>query len=88
MADGLAADAVTLGAELVLAGDAFYERRLAHSALAFLSRARAAGARVLIGDPGRTYLPPGLREVASFAVPAWPGLEDTEVKRTVVWELR
>jgi predicted nicotinamide N-methyase len=86
--DGPAADAALAGAELVLVGDAFYERRLAHGVLGFLGRARAAGARVLVGDPGRTYLPSGLREVASYAVPAWPGLEDTDVKETVVWELR
>jgi len=44
-------------------------------------------ARVLVGDPGRTYLPPGrLRAVASYAVPVWAGLEDEEVKQTTVWE--
>jgi predicted nicotinamide N-methyase len=75
-------------ADLVLVGDAFYERRMAHRMLAFLRQARAGGARVLIGDPGRMYLPPaGLREVASYAVPVWAGLEDTDVKQTTVWEL-
>jgi len=72
--------------DLVLVGDAFYERRMAHRVLSFLDRARAAGARVLIGDPGRTYLPPDLRALASYPVPAWAGLEDTEVKQTTVWE--
>ena len=74
-------------ADLVLAGDAFYERRMAHRALGFLRRARDGGARVLIGDPGRAYLPPDLSAVASYAVPAWAGLEDTEIKPTTVWEL-
>jgi predicted nicotinamide N-methyase len=74
-------------AGLVLAGDAFYERRMAHHALRFLRRMREAGARVLIGDPGRAYLPPGLTALASYPVPAWPGLEDTEIKPTTVWEL-
>ena len=72
---------------LVLAGDAFYERRMAHHALGFLRRMREAGARVLIGDPGRAYLPPGLTALASYPVPAWAGLEDTEIKPTTVWEL-
>jgi predicted nicotinamide N-methyase len=72
---------------LVLAGDAFYERRMAHHALGFLRRRREAGARVLIGDPGRAYLPPGLKALASYPVPAWAGLEDTEIKPTTVWEL-
>jgi predicted nicotinamide N-methyase len=74
-------------AGLVLAGDAFYERRMAHHALGFLRRMREAGARVLIGDPGRAYLPPGLTAVARYPVPAWAGLEDTEIKPTTVWEL-
>ena len=72
---------------LVLAGDAFYERRMAHHALGFLRRRREAGARVLIGDPGRAYLPPDLKALARYPVPAWAGLEDTEIKPTTVWEL-
>jgi predicted nicotinamide N-methyase len=75
-------------AGLVVVGDAFYERRMAHRMLAFARGARARGARVLIGDPGRMYLPPaGLATVASYAVPVWAGLEDTDVKQTTVWEL-
>jgi predicted nicotinamide N-methyase len=74
-------------AGLVLVGDAFYERRMAHRALGFLRRMRETGARVLIGDPGRAYLPPGLTALASYPVPAWAGLEDTEIKPTTVWEL-
>jgi predicted nicotinamide N-methyase len=74
-------------ADLVVVGDAFYERRMAHGVLAFLDRARAAGALVLVGDPGRTYLPPaGMRAVASYAIPVWAGLEDTEIKQSTVWE--
>lgn len=75
-------------AQVVLAGDACYERRMAHRILGFLGRSGAAGARVLIGDPGRAYLPDGFRAVASYPVPAWPGLEDTEVKQSTVWEPR
>jgi predicted nicotinamide N-methyase len=76
-----------LPVDLVLVGDAWYERRLAHRMLGFLTRSGAAGARWLTGDPGRTYLPSaGLRAVASYAVPVWAGLEDTDVKQTTVWE--
>jgi predicted nicotinamide N-methyase len=79
---------LALRADLVVVGDAFYERRMAHRMLTFLRQAQAAGARVLVGDPGRTYLPAdGLRAVASYAVPVWAGLEDTDVKQTTVWEL-
>lgn len=42
-----------LDAEVVLAGDVFYERPMAARVLPMLSRARARGARVLVGDPGR-----------------------------------
>ncbi|HEY1644282.1 MAG TPA: 50S ribosomal protein L11 methyltransferase [Streptosporangiaceae bacterium] len=89
--DLLAAGPVPAGgptiADLVLVGDAWYERRLAHRMTGFLTRSRAAGARWLTGDPGRTYLPTaGLRAVASYAVPVWAGLEDTDVKQTTVWE--
>src|SRR4029077_18691187 len=43
--------------DVILVGDLFYERDTAARALAFLDRHAAIGARVLIGDPGRTYLP-------------------------------
>jgi predicted nicotinamide N-methyase len=62
---------------------------MAHRVLGFLERATAAGASALIGDPGRAYLRRDrLRELARYDVPAWPGLEDTEIKPTTVWELR
>jgi predicted nicotinamide N-methyase len=82
----LAAGAI-IAADLVLVGDAWYERRLAHRMLGFLTRSGDTGARWLTGDPGRTYLPSaGLRAVASYAVPVWAGLEDSDVKQTTVWE--
>ena len=74
--------------DLVVVGDACYERRMAHRMLAFLRRAQSSGASALLGDPGRAYLPAtGLRPLASYVVPAWPGLEDTEVKQSTVWQL-
>jgi predicted nicotinamide N-methyase len=74
------------GADLVLVGDACYERQLARRILAFLARATSAGARVLIGDPGRSYLPQAdLVALGGYDVPAWPGLEDEPVKHTMIW---
>jgi predicted nicotinamide N-methyase len=74
--------------DVVLVGDLFYERDTATRALAFLDRHAAAGARVLIGDPGRTYLPKErLRQLAEYSVPVTRELEDMEIKRTIVWEL-
>jgi predicted nicotinamide N-methyase len=43
--------------DLVLACDVFYDAGIGARALAFLHRCRAAGARVLVGDPGREWLP-------------------------------
>ncbi len=74
--------------DVILVGDLFYERDTAARALAFLDRHAATGTRVLIGDPGRTYLPKDrLRRLAEYSVPVTRELEDLEIKRTTVWEL-
>ena len=47
------------------------------------------GATVLIGDPGRSYLPKDrLERLAEYEVPVTRGLEDAEVKRSSVWRFR
>ena len=76
-------------ADVVIAGDVCYERDLSDRMLAFLLRARVRGADVLLGDPGRTYLPrERLAEVASYDVPTTLVLEDQQTKRTTIWTLR
>ncbi|MGV2099227.1 class I SAM-dependent methyltransferase [Rhizobium sp. 21-4511-3d] len=56
-------------ADVILAGDLFYNRALAKRSLAFLRRCRDAGIEVLIGDPGRKPLPRAkLKLLASYAV--------------------
>ncbi|WP_055588175.1 class I SAM-dependent methyltransferase [Streptacidiphilus griseoplanus] len=75
-------------AEVVLAGDVFYERPMAERVLPFLRRARARGALVLVGDPGRAYLPRQRFESVSVQqVPVVADLEDRAVKATTVWRL-
>jgi predicted nicotinamide N-methyase len=75
-------------AQTILAGDIFYERDTAERALAFLSRCAAGGATVLIGDPGRSYLPKDkLIKLADYQVPVTRELEDAEIKHTAVWTL-
>jgi predicted nicotinamide N-methyase len=75
--------------DVVLAGDIFYERETAERALAFLSRQAACGATVLVGDPGRSYLPKEqLTKLAEYSVPVTRELEDNEIKRTAVWTLQ
>ena len=75
-------------AEVILAGDICYEKPLAERVLAWLAAARAAGATVLIGDPGRSYFPrSGLTRLAEYQVPTTRELEDMAVKRTCVWAM-
>jgi predicted nicotinamide N-methyase len=72
----------------VLAGDIFYERDTAARAFSFLQRMKAQGAFVLVGDPGRSYLPNDKMIVqAEYEVPVIRDLEDAEIKRTKVWAL-
>jgi predicted nicotinamide N-methyase len=76
-------------ADLVLAADVFYERDLAASVTLWLSALQARGATVLIGDPGRTYLPKERLDcLATYTVPVSRSLEDSEIKRSHVWRLR
>ncbi len=74
--------------DVILAGDIFYERDTAEHALAFVTRCQARGTSVLIGDPGRSYLPKErLAQLAAYQVPVTRDLEDAEIKRTAVWTL-
>lgn len=75
-------------AGVVLVGDLFYERELAERVTAYLEKAASKGARVLIGDPKRSYFPKDrFTCVAEYQVPVTRELEDAEIKRTAVWQL-
>jgi predicted nicotinamide N-methyase len=75
-------------AELICAGDVFYEQPMAGRVLAWLTQAAAQGTRVLVGDPLRTYFPKaGFDLLAEYVVPTTRELEDDAVKRTRVWTL-
>jgi predicted nicotinamide N-methyase len=55
--------------DLIAVGDLFYAADLAERVTAFLDRCLAAGTSVMIGDPGRAFLPRSrLRLLAEFAV--------------------
>ena len=76
------------GWDVVCAGDVCYERDMAERVVDWLAGLSARGATVLIGDPGRSYLPRGkLEAVASYEVPVTRALEDAEIKRSSVWRL-
>lgn len=76
-------------ADVILAGDCWYDVQLAERVLPWLRRARESGLDVLIGDPGRRYLPiDDLVELAMYDVQTTTDLEDLARKRGTVFRLR
>ncbi|RDJ22075.1 methyltransferase [Bosea caraganae] len=76
------------GWDVICAGDVCYERTMAESVIGWLSGLVGRGAEVLIGDPGRSYLPKDrLVEIATYQVPVTRSLEDAEIKQSTVWRL-
>jgi predicted nicotinamide N-methyase len=79
-ADLLADTVVT---DILLAGDVCYDPDMAARVLPFLGR---AAAEVLVGDPGRGYLPhSGYERIATYPVPLTRVLEGRETTPTSVW---
>ncbi len=77
----------TFGA--ILVGDLFYERELAERVLTYISIATVRGARVLVGDPQRSYFPKDRFVcVAAYEVAVTRELEDALIKKTAVWALK
>jgi predicted nicotinamide N-methyase len=67
-------------ADVVLAGDVFYNREMAGLMLAFIERVAARGAIILVGDPGREHLPRHqLRVVASYPAMTGGAAQDAQV---------
>ncbi len=75
--------------DLILAADVCYERAQSDPSSAWLAQAAACGATVLLGDPGRAYLPTDLLEpIATYDVPTPATLENAPITPTRVWRLR
>jgi predicted nicotinamide N-methyase len=72
--------------DVVLAGDICYDRAMTERVLPFLARAREAGAEVLIGDPGRMYLP--VDRLTALVAHDVPETEGSGLRRSTVWRLR
>jgi predicted nicotinamide N-methyase len=69
--------------DVVLLGDVCYEQEMTRRVLGWLVRSQA---RVLLGDPGRSYLPQqGLVTLASYDIPTTRELEGVELKRVRVF---
>jgi predicted nicotinamide N-methyase len=74
--------------QIVTAGDICYEQEMADRTISWLRRLAGGGCSVLLGDPGRAYLPAeGLRELARYTVPTSRELEDRDTRDGVVWQV-
>lgn len=73
--------------DVILAGDVCYERPMAQRVFAWLAAQARLGATVLLGDPGRAYLPPDLTEIARYAVPTTREVEGCEERIARVFRL-
>lgn len=74
--------------DVLLVGDVCYEKPMADRVTAWLRARAAAGTLVLLGDPGRAYLPTdGLERLAVLTVPTTRELEDREERVTTVWRV-
>lgn len=77
-----------IDADVLLAGDVFYDKGFADALIPWFSALTSKGVAVLVGDPGRAYLPKAkLTACATYQVPVTRALEDSEVKQTTVWRL-
>jgi predicted nicotinamide N-methyase len=72
--------------DVILVGDMCYERPLAERLLVWL---QSCEARVLLGDPGRSYFPKsGVEKLATYRVQTTRELEDREIRETSVYLLQ
>jgi predicted nicotinamide N-methyase len=76
----------TLDADVLLAGDVFYDKGFAGRLIPWFEAVSTAGRTIIVGDPGRAYCPrERMQALATYRVPVTRALEDSEVKKTTVW---
>jgi predicted nicotinamide N-methyase len=73
--------------DVILAGDVCYQGPMATTMLPWLRAAAAAGIDVLLGDPGRAYLPAGLLRIAEYDVRTSRELEPLSRRRSAVYSM-
>jgi predicted nicotinamide N-methyase len=79
----------TLDADILLAGDVFYDVGFANALAPWFTTLAQSRKTVIVGDPGRSYCPRHLMEpLATYEVPVTRALEDADVKRTTVWRFK
>ena len=74
--------------DVILAGDISYEESMASAIHRWLRAASDAGVTVLVGDPGRAYLPRDLVRIATYEVQSTREIEDATRKPASVFSLR
>lgn len=84
--DVLRVDPDLVGVDVLLAGDVSYEFGMSGRMHRWLRAAAGSDVRVLIGDPGRRYLPSdGLTRLATYDIVTTPDLEESDLKRAAVY---
>jgi predicted nicotinamide N-methyase len=74
--------------DVVAAGDVCYEQPMAARVARWLAALAGRGCLVLLGDPGRAYLPANrLRERGRYLVPTSRELEGRDTRDGVVWQV-
>jgi predicted nicotinamide N-methyase len=75
-----------LDADILLAGDVFYDKVFADRLIPWFDDLTQAGVTIIVGDPGRAYCPRDrMHPLVTYQVPVTRALEDAEVKKTTVW---
>lgn len=74
--------------DILLVGDVCYDKETADAVLPWIRQLAANGKDVLIGDPGRFYLPKmGLRRIAKYHAPTTSLMEDSDLRNAQVWTI-
>lgn len=74
--------------DLIVAGDVCYEKPMAEKVFSWLRRCSAGGAKALMADPGRAYLPKtGLMRVAQMTVACSLELEDKTSRDVGIFQI-
>jgi predicted nicotinamide N-methyase len=74
-------------ADVLLAGDVFYDREMAAKVTAWFLDLSKQGITILVGDPGRAYLPrQHLKQLSEHQVQVTRALEDADIRKTIVWQ--
>jgi len=75
-------------ADLIVTGDVCYNQVTTTKIMRWVYLCVAAGVPVLLGDPGRAFVPKsGLKEVARYEVPVRRELEECDSREAMVWEV-